>query len=996
MALKKTGRYLLVSLLMVFVLFPSFASAVQNADPSLEYNVKALPNEYMLNKDGKAQGKMDIELIPKGTAKGENRQPIDVMFVFDKSGSMGNIVDDEIWQKFSAPFKECNWYKCSYSYYDSDVSKFLQANPAVNEAFQIYLQTYPKPNDSLSKKFEKFSQVDKLQSAKNAVTEALKNLGNNPEDNLQLIPFDADIGNEFNLKTDIQKLYALEDNGGTNYGTALQKADDLLKDSNRNKYVIFLTDGFPTNYHEKGVKVNEHVYEMANSWSGWYVTNNRKKVNATVDIYYDNNGSRNYAYFEHNGKRYYYGEAENKIRSVIVDKTKQLAAKKIKMYSIGFGGNNDLDLDYLNQLSNLTGLNAVQGTGENINNIFRNISDEINQLALSEVQLRIKLLPNVSVPSGSNVLVEDDYAYINMNNVPYTVDQPAPQGSSYSLPLEFSANGTYTFNDIQLTYKDIKGKPSQPISHPPVTIYVKPKTAPSFEGTMAYRDSENVGELVKQGDSNSDKNKFHVDYSLKPLEGFLANEDRGTLSNIRIVQTLPKGFTVLNADGTNIKVIKNGETTEVEMKFPNVTYTNKSFSPSTAQKVALQLQADWAMNQKLPNPVAKYKDSNFGDKELSIQAPSKDISMLVRLIDGSTTYEGNRFGKVTKIFNNTKVDDITLTDGQEEQNGPVKSMTYKQGSSNQIVEVTYSNDKKASVYLTPDFEVIGQKDSGSTGNVYKDKVKFRLSQFVTGSNVTYQYRLTDTKGSTQWTLFNKADEVSVDKTDTFTIEVRAIGGFAKENVIISKTVTVGKKVTSIQITPNPVVLTVGQSASLQAIIQPDDAFDKRVEWSSLNSLLVQVTDKNNGMIKAGLIPGKTEVKVRALDGSNAEAFVEVTVRLVGLESMKFKYPSITLEPNEEVEVKSLLKFNPSVGVNTTVQEVVTAPENSESVKIDQKPNGEWVIKAADDSGYATVTATAEEKKSNGEKIEDSIVVIVKKSSSDSGNNGNNDTPNGKW
>ncbi|UNL84368.1 Ig-like domain-containing protein [Priestia koreensis] len=966
MVIKRYLSLVALCLCALFVSVPLSSVHAATNDPSLDYNVGAVQNELMLSLEtGKAEGEVNIKVSPKGVLSAQNRSPVDVAFVFDKSGSMANIVDSRVWDDFVKKMsivRECGRLGCWTNLTNDKVAQYLNQNTTTKEAFQKYLSRYSlNINTTDSSIFQDFAQVSKLESAKTAVTEALKKLGNNPNDNIKLIPFDSAVGNPIDLKTNINTLYQLQSGGGTDYASALQKAYDTLKGSTRKKYIVFLTDGFPTNYSENKI------------------VNGR-----TVTMYYDNNPGKNYSYYYSGTKKITYDyDGYSHIREAINTKVDNLADAKMKLYSIGFGGPQDLDINYLESLSQKTGLNASQGTIENINSILRDIFEEMNELSISEVQIRVPLLPNVTVIPSSNVTVDKDknMAVINVKNILYTVGQEAPSPITSSLKLEYSKEGTYVFKNIQMTYKNIDDVNIGPINHPDVEVIVKKKTAPVLKGNMSYR--EDVGKLVKQGDINSDSNKFHVDYSLEALSEYLETKDTGTLSNIKIIQTLPKGISVLNADGKGIKVINEGDTNKVEMSLENIDYKDKKFTPKNVN-VSLELQADWAMKQSLPNPVGKYTDSTFGDKSIAINAPSQEINMVVQLQDDSITYEGNKFGRITKVAKGSFVNDVILTIDSVLQNAPVKSMVFQPESNNRIVEVTYSNNKKGYIYSAPDFEVTGILLQDG----YKNQAQFKLSQLVTGSNVLYQYQIKDSGGEvkTNWTNFTPSDTITISQTGTFVISVRAIGGFAKDDVVISKQIKIFKPVTSIKIDPNPVQLNPAEKKKLVAEVLPSDASNQNVVWSVENTDLSNPVAKidQTGLLEA-LRPGEAMVKVVATDGSDIVAYAKVIVAGYPLESIKFKQDSYSISEGDKLKLSEMLEFNPINAENKDISQLLASMPNYLEI---YKENNEWIIEGKL-RGYSSVKAVAKEKKKNGSTIEDSTVIFVNKPK-------NSNSESGKW
>lgn len=84
-----------------------------------------------------------------------------------------------------------------------------------------------------------------------------------------------------------------------------------------------------------------------------------------------------------------------------------------------------------------------------------------------------------------------------------------------------------------------------------------------------------------------------------------------------------------------------------------------------------------------------------------------------------------------------------------------------------------------------------------------------------------------------------------------------------------------KKATSVQLDCTSVEMTVGSSKRLTASVQPDDAADKTVKWSSDNPSVVTVN--SNGEIQA-LKPGQAVISATTNDGTNLTAKCTVVVQ----------------------------------------------------------------------------------------------------------------------
>lgn len=414
----------------------------------LEFNVTA-PNAATIDKEtGVAIANLSTSITPKGViADSTRRAPIDVVFIFDTSGSM-----------------------------------------------KLDMGNNRKPDP------------DKLVKAQEGAYKAIETFKNNvvEGDRFALVPFAGKIGTVtgFNentsvdstkshlnsIKTSISKLDA---NGGTNYYEALKKANDLLRSSNKPKYVIFLTDGHPdtdarsgnnSNYEninisgdfQKWEKTTREIKERKCNWLGfncrwvtktvddWYWSTTKYPVNATsVAVRIEDKAGKN-AVFTHNNETYLYYKNDHDLDySYARVAASKLAENGIKLLSIGFGSKNDVDFDFLTQLSNLTGASAQLGGKADISKIFEDVSKLINQQALRNIKVKVKIKDSSfpgNVLIGENAVIDPkdpEYAIVNFSDIQYEAGKTPPAPGPKMFSLTFDQPGRYSFNDVKLSYTDL-------------------------------------------------------------------------------------------------------------------------------------------------------------------------------------------------------------------------------------------------------------------------------------------------------------------------------------------------------------------------------------------------------------------------------------------------------------------------------------------------------------------------------------------------------------
>ena len=134
-----------------------------------------------------------------------------------------------------------------------------------------------------------------------------------------------------------------------------------------------------------------------------------------------------------------------------------------------------------------------------------------------------------------------------------------------------------------------------------------------------------------------------------------------------------------------------------------------------------------------------------------------------------------------------------------------------------------------------------------------------------------------------------------------------------------KKVGLYKYVTSVKLNKTSTTLTQGKSEKLTETINPSDAMNKAVVWTSSNTKVATVD--SNGNVKA-IAPGSAEITAKAKDGSNKKATCKVKVtapyksRTIGLKvnvpsSFKEKHYVEILDENNKVIYTSVVKTGSS-------------------------------------------------------------------------------------
>lgn len=938
--------------------------------PSLNVNVHPSNENIIKPVNGPAEGNVDIELLTEGALQASRRQPIDVAFIFDVSGSM---------------------------------------------------------NDG-----------SKLRDAKEAFANAINEFETNghPDDRFAIIPFSTEVGkvgrrgeDYLDLTRDLNSIGSFSEdlyaNGGTNYTQALEKANELLKGSDRNKSIIFLTDGEPT--ESKGYDTVRYTTNDCAFWD-WRCEDEEHTVEALhrYTIYTNNSTSVQVKLYDNWYPRggFTLEQVQESIRNHINEQVEKLAANKIKLYSIGFGQKENVDMNLLEELSASTGAYASQATTEFINSEINKISRDINQLALSQISLNVKLPDNVAVKADSNATVEDGYANVNMKDVQFDEDGNMKPSFTYDLPLTFSQAGEYTFDDVTLTYKDLDGD-VQTVNHPSFTMNVSEKEAPTFSGAAEFENPDNVSQLKKKRSSDGnliEDNQFTVNYSLIPKNGL----GEGILSNIMIYQPLPEGIAlndssieVIEEEGvryakiplsqsiayngtvnTNSEELQLSESFEadrisdgfdqitlinnqqnadepwrlqfrtnnnldedisVEMVFEDgsstyiqeltsnsvwkdkyakqptkLIYQNNSslqFDPNELQ-AKLDLKAIAAVNTKLPSAEVRYEDSSSGSLMNTLAKPEETISYEVLLEKATsnnyTLYKTLEDGVITKLagsnegskqfVGNIKPYDGLVTDMQFANDQREIVITYLDGTTKRIklAPTIFVEDDDGNQSVVPYGEI---STYSYTGDIFT--FGQQLNQLITPKeDVEYSYTIYDKNGQelTSGTLTegNTYQTTRNINPDYQKVVVQAQGGFADASKQVSFIIESKiKQPTHIDFKDDGYVMFVGEDRDFsdEVVFTPSENVDKSISsWS--------VTGNNgnvnqNGSVLTAREPGTVNLVVRTPSGLNAS--VPVTVKLKEPTSIGFKDDTYTMQIGSTRDFSSEFVIEPANNVNDAVK-----------------------------------------------------------------------------
>ncbi|WP_409251531.1 hypothetical protein V1502_15490 [Bacillus sp. SCS-153A] len=950
---KRFSFAIIFSIIFSFIVHTSFANAATK--PSVEFSVQPSAKEYVKPANGNAQGRLDIELTPKGQATNEERKPIDVVFVHDTSGSMRDSF--------------------------GGVKKATSAESALKESLNFFKQN-KQSNDRYF-----FVPFDSDVSYKHYGDKRIQ-----PAEGLnEILPMAEHL--DFSETYWVKKYswyygyYWAQESfdfsvGGTNYTQSLEYA--LTKFSgmrDTKRYIIFLTDGEPTSlYHDN------KQYTL--------YTNGTARVGNTSANYRD---------------------VQQFIHEKAVASAEKLGVNDVKMYSIAFAEPGEVNYQLLETMSNKSGGRAIQANPNSLSNVFTDISKEFNSPAVDgEIQIDLsKFNGKVKLAANSDAYVDNNNVVHLKYNFTYPIGkQPSPGNIQMSLPLQFTEMGSYVFDNIKLIYKDFDGHVQPAVTHESITINIVEEAAPKFESTVKvvgnqYHAPEN---LTKMGMQNSVHNEFSVEYDLLP-SGVLQANKSGVLKDIRIVQPLPDGITLKSPNlqtsisglltGASVREITHNGQRAIEIKpGRSLSYIGSQFTPARLNYKAV-LQAEYAMSLvKLPKATIYYNDTNFSSQSHTLTSHSGYIGLQVILkgMLDDTTYIGDHTGKLAKKNDLTSEMVAEVT----HKPLPVKGLELINGT---IIRVHFSDSSSKDVFLKTDFNVMETltekvllNNAETTG-----PASFKVTKWVDGKDVKYLYKVISGNSQSDWTAFASDQKVDLPSNilGPVEVQVKTEGGFTLNEQPVTKKITIIKRVSSINISPNPIEVKVGESISFQVEVLPVDASNKNV-GIYLEKGNGNIASYSNGGILSpgshrilGVKPGEDKLIIEAKDGSGVKLVVPVKVLdpYVKLEEIRFKQAKITLPlTDQRIPIDAFLIYNPSNATNKKLAEVLSS---SDVIQV-SKSDGKWYIytKAL---GFTTVTVEADEDSS----ITDSAVfeVVDPKEGGGDGEDGEDgETPylDGRW
>ncbi|MDR1582304.1 MAG: Ig-like domain-containing protein [Prevotellaceae bacterium] len=175
----------------------------------------------------------------------------------------------------------------------------------------------------------------------------------------------------------------------------------------------------------------------------------------------------------------------------------------------------------------------------------------------------------------------------------------------------------------------------------------------------------------------------------------------------------------------------------------------------------------------------------------------------------------------------------------------------------------------------------------------------------------------------------------------------AIAAFAAVLVSCNKDDIPPVEVVSVTVTPSTLILKEGEQQTLTATVEPKDAVDKTVTWSSSAPKIAEI-DASDGEITAKA-EGTATITAITANGKTATCVVTVEKNVIEVTSVTVDPPTLSLKVGETQTLTATVKPQ-----DATYKTITWSSDAPETVDVDTS-TGEITAKA---EGTATITATA--------------------------------------
>lgn len=259
----------------------------------------------------------------------------------------------------------------------------------------------------------------------------------------------------------------------------------------------------------------------------------------------------------------------------------------------------------------------------------------------------------------------------------------------------------------------------------------------------------------------------------------------------------------------------------------------------------------------------------------------------------------------------------------ENEHSAVNSVTAKAPGTAVIMALNKDNVVLGSCTITVKTAVTGIKISEKTIEKTLEDKTHQLTAMTTPENATVT--------ALKWTSTNPEVATVDEATGLVTFKKpgrTTIVCVSKSDPSVMDTceVNVAKGITSLKVDKNEVLLAVGETYQLNAVISPEDASNKNLVFTSLDTRVATVS--NTGLI-TGKAPGSAYITISTVDKKfNASCTVKVSQKPTGF---KLNASALVLDVGEGYTLEGT--FNPKT---TTEKKIIWTSSDSTIAKVDAK------------------------------------------------------------
>ena len=460
-----------------------------------------------------------------------------------------------------------------------------------------------------------------------------------------------------------------------------------------------------------------------------------------------------------------------------------------------------------------------------------------------------------------------------------------------------------------------------------------------------------ISELDKNGDKKVDKNDL-----IKVKRHILAME------NSTKKREHPDWIIYEEIVGESIELdkttltLENGKKGTLKATITSGSTTDNSITWSSTNTAVATVDSEGNVTAKKAGTAtitAKTKSGKKASCKVTVEEPVAGIKLNKTTITmdnkraiilGVTITPTNATNKtVTWSSSNTSIATV-------EKNGRVTAK--KEGTA--TITVKSSNGKTATCKVTVEEPVTSIKMNKTTLALDNQKTE-TLKTTITPTNATNK-TVTWSSSNEAVATVDKNGKVTAKKAGIATIKAKASNGKAT-----SCKVTVTEPVTGVKLNNNQLTIENKKTETLKATITPNNATNKKLEWSSSNTSIATVD--GNGRVTAKKA-GTTIITVKTINGKTASC--KVTVKEL---PTAVKLDKTTLKINKKKTITLKATITPADAINKTL---TWSSSNSSVATVDK--NGKVT---AEKTGTAIITV----KTSNGKTATCEVDVLSDVSSS---------------